>query len=122
MTPLALAPPTAEPVTLAEARQFLRLDQTEEDDLLATLITAARLMIEAGAGRCLIEQRWRVVLDRWPADGAIRLPLSPVMRIEAARLRPISGTSPTMRIRGGSVLASSTNAASATGCGTPSRS
>jgi len=92
MTPLALAPPEMEPVTLAEARQFLRLDQTEEDDLLATLITAARLMIEAAAGRCLVEQPWRIVLDRWPANAEIRLPLSPLMRIQAARVYDVLGS------------------------------
>ncbi|QEL23038.1 hypothetical protein FQV39_11010 [Bosea sp. F3-2] len=91
MTPLALAPPTAEPVTLTEARQFLRLDLNDEDDLLATLITAARLMIEAAAGRCLIEQPWRIVLDRWPGNGEIRLPLSPIARIEAARVYDVLG-------------------------------
>lgn len=91
MTPLALAPPTMEPVTLAEARQFLRLDQADEDDLLATLITAARLVIEATAGRCLVEQRWRIVLDRWPANGEVRLPLSPIMRIETARVYDLLG-------------------------------
>lgn len=91
MTPLALAPPTAEPVTLTEARQFLRLDQNDEDDLLATLITAARLMIEAAAGRCLIEQPWRIVRDHWPENGEIRLPLSPIARIEAARVYDVLG-------------------------------
>jgi uncharacterized phiE125 gp8 family phage protein len=80
-----------EPVTLAETRQFLRLDQTDEDALLTTLITAARLMIEAQAGRCLIEQPWRIVLDRWPAGGEIRLPLSPLIRIEAARVYDVLG-------------------------------
>lgn len=91
MTPLALEPPVAEPVSLAEARLFLRLDQTEEDDLLATLITAARLMVEAVSGRCLIDQRWRIVLDRWPVGGEIRLPLSPVGAIEAARVYDLLG-------------------------------
>ncbi|MCO5092547.1 phage head-tail connector protein [Bosea sp. (in: a-proteobacteria)] len=91
MTPLALAPPAMEPVTLAETRQFLRLDQTDEDALLTTLITASRLMIEAQAGRCLIEQPWRIVLDRWPAAGEIRLPLSPLMRIEEARVYDVLG-------------------------------
>ena len=91
MTPLALGPPVMEPVTLTEARQFLRLDQTDEDSLLATLITAARLMIEAASGRCLIEQPWRIVLDRWPAGGEIRLPLSPLLRIEAARVYDVLG-------------------------------
>lgn len=103
MTPLALAPPLTEPVTLAEARQFLRLDQHDEDELLATLITAARLMIEAAAGRCLIEQPWRIVLDRWPASGEIRLPLSPIARVQEARVydalgvaQPVAATALTL--------------------------
>ncbi len=91
MTPLALEPPVTEPVSLAEARLFLRLDQTDEDDLLATLITAGRLMIEAASGRCLIDQQWRIVLDRWPAGGEIRLPLSPVNAIVAARVYDVLG-------------------------------
>ncbi len=86
MTPLALTPPALEPVSLAQARDFLRLDATTEDELLATLITAARLLIEASAGRMLIAQHWRVVLDRWPIGGQIRLPLSPVSAITAARV------------------------------------
>ena len=103
MTPLALAPPLTEPVTLAEARQFLRLDQHDEDELLATLITAARLMIEAAAGRCLIEQPWRIVLDRWPGGGEIRLPLSPIARVQEARVydalgvaQPVAATALTL--------------------------
>lgn len=96
MTPLALAPPATEPVTLTEARQFLRLDQGDEDELLSTLLTASRLMIEAAAGRCLIEQRWRIVLDRWPAKGEIRMPLSPIARIEAARVYDMLGAAQTV--------------------------
>lgn len=86
MTPLALEPPAEEPVSLAEARQFLRLDNTDEDDLLSMLITAARLMVEAASGRCLIDQHWRIVLNRWPQAGQIRLPLSPVSAMVAARV------------------------------------
>lgn len=86
MTPLALTPPALEPVSLDEARGFLRLDQTDEDELLTTLITAARLMVEAASGRMLIEQTWRIVLDAWPRGGEIRLPLSPAVSLEAARV------------------------------------
>ncbi|OYW67919.1 MAG: hypothetical protein B7Z40_05180 [Bosea sp. 12-68-7] len=86
MTPLALTPPAEEPVSLAEARAFLRLEETAEDDLLATLITAARLMVEAASGRLLVDQSWRIVIDRWPKGGVLRLPLSPVGAITAARV------------------------------------
>ena len=64
MTPIALTPPAVEPVSLPDARLFLRLDQDEEDGLLGTLITAARLMIEAASGRMLIDQDWRIVLGQ----------------------------------------------------------
>jgi len=91
MTPLALTPPAQEPVSLAEARAFLRLDQTDEDDLLGTLITAARLMVEAASGRLLVDQTWRIVIDRWPDGGEIRLPLSPVSAVTAARVYDVLG-------------------------------
>lgn len=96
MTPLALTPPALEPVSLSDARVFLRLDQTEEDGLLGTLITAARLMIEAASGRMLIDQSWRIVLDRWPDGGEIRLPLSPVSSVVAARVYNALGQAQTV--------------------------
>lgn len=93
MTPIALTPPALEPVTLSEARVFLRLDETPEDGLLASLITAARLMVEAASGRFLIDQSWRLVLDRWPVSGEIWLPLSPASAISAARVYDLLGAS-----------------------------
>lgn len=91
MTPLAISPPAIEPVSLAQARDFLRLQASEEDELLGTLITAARLMVEAASGRMLVDQSWRLVLDRWPAGGELRLPLSPVSRIVQARVYDAGG-------------------------------
>jgi uncharacterized phiE125 gp8 family phage protein len=91
MTPLAISPPAIEPVSLVQARDFLRLDATDEDELLGMLVTASRLMVEAASGRMLIDQSWRLVLDRWPVGGELRLPLSPVQRIIAARVYDAAG-------------------------------
>jgi uncharacterized phiE125 gp8 family phage protein len=91
MTPLALTPPAIEPVSLSEAKDFLRILADDEDELLGTLITAARLMIEAASGRLLIEQGWRIVLDAWPQGSEIRLPLSPVRSVTAGRVHSASG-------------------------------
>lgn len=88
MTPIALTPPAIEPVSLSEAKDFLRILTADEDELLGTLITAARLMVEAASGRLLIEQVWRIVLDAWPQGGDIRLPLSPVRSLTVARVYP----------------------------------
>ncbi|MGV6871731.1 head-tail connector protein [Pseudochelatococcus sp. B33] len=86
MTPILLTGPLVEPVTLADIKGYLRLDGNGEDRLIHSLITAARLMVEAESGRCLIGQTWRLVLDRWPLGGTFRLPLSPVAATAGARV------------------------------------
>ena len=90
MTPLLIAAPAVEPVTFAEMRAYMRLDESAEDDLAAALIKAARLLVEAASGRQLIEQTWRLILDRWPASRTVLLPVSPLMRVE--RIRVFDGT------------------------------
>ena len=42
-----LTEPVNEPVTLVEAKAYLRVDTTDEDTLIATLITAARQWVES---------------------------------------------------------------------------
>jgi len=76
-----LAGPAEEPVSLGEAKGFLRVDDTAEDALITTLIGAARMHIEGVTGRALLAQGWRVVLDRWPIDGQVRLPVTPFMAV-----------------------------------------
>lgn len=81
MTAYLLAGPATEPLTLAEARAFLRLDDEAEDPLVATLITTARLHVEGTSARALMAQSWRLVLDGWPADGTVSLPVSPLVSL-----------------------------------------
>ncbi|WEK02781.1 MAG: head-tail connector protein [Candidatus Devosia phytovorans] len=76
-----LAGPAEEPVSLGEARAFLKLDDTTEDALITTLIGAARLHVEGVTGRALVAQGWRLVLDDWPGDGQLRLPVTPFMAV-----------------------------------------
>lgn len=86
MRPILLTPPAVEPISLAEAKLYLRIDGPDEDDLVRALLAAARLLIEAASGRLLIHQTWRLVLDAWPASSTARLPLAPVSQIVAARV------------------------------------
>jgi uncharacterized phiE125 gp8 family phage protein len=86
MIPLLIAGPAVEPVTLAEMGAYLRLDDAAEDDLVTALVKAARLVVEAAAGRQLVEQSWRLTLDRWPCGRAVLLPLSPLIRVERIRV------------------------------------
>ena len=81
MIPILINGPAVEPVGLAEMRAHLRVDGPQEDDLIAGLVTAARLMVEAASRRILVAQTWRVVLDRWPSGRIVHLPLSPLIAV-----------------------------------------
>lgn len=81
MTSYLLAGPAEEPVSLVEAKAFLKVDDTAEDGLITTLIGAARMHVEGVTGRALLAQSWRVVLDDWPDNRVIRLPVTPFMTV-----------------------------------------
>lgn len=91
MTPMLLEGPAAEPVTLDEMKAYLRLDGAEEDGLVASLLSAARLLVEAHAGCITTHRTWRLVLDAWPPGGIVRVPLSPLAAIAGARLIDADG-------------------------------
>lgn len=56
---------TAEPLTLAEAKLHLRVDQTDEDSLITDAIVGARQEAEVFLGRALMTQTWRLELSGW---------------------------------------------------------
>jgi uncharacterized phiE125 gp8 family phage protein len=92
MTSYLLSGPAGEPVSLDEAKAFLRLDTTDEDALVTTLVTAARLHIEGTTGQALLAQSWRLVLDDWPATCAVSLPLGPLASLTAITAYDADGT------------------------------
>lgn len=85
MTLILTAGPAEEPVTLAEARAFLRLDDTGEDTLVTALITAARATLEAETRCAFVTQNWRLMLDCFPEE-TILLPLAPVSAVTTISL------------------------------------
>lgn len=92
MTYALLVPPAAEALTLADVKAHLRLDGTEEDTALAQLIATAREHLERETGLCLIEQKLRLYLDRWPGDGVIQIARGPVQAIDAVTVYGADGT------------------------------
>lgn len=63
-----IAGPAGEPVSLAEAKLHLRvdLDMTDDDTLIAALITAARQYGEQITHSSFMTQTWRYVMDSFP--------------------------------------------------------
>ena len=91
MTSIRTGEPGAEPVTLAELKQYLRLGHASEDELLAGLIRAAREDLERATGLALIEQGWRLALDRVPPNGIVLLPRHPVREVTAVTFYDADG-------------------------------
>lgn len=58
--------PSTEPLTLTEAKSYLRVETTADDAVITSLITAARQWAEQFTGRVFITQTWRLWLDQWP--------------------------------------------------------
>ncbi len=65
---LTLIQPAQEPVSLAQMKQYLRLDSgfTDDDALIASLITAAREWCEAYCERAFVFQVKRLLMDFFP--------------------------------------------------------
>lgn len=68
--------PATEPVTLAEAKNHLRVDAdlTQDDALITLLIGAARRYAEMYCNRSFITQQWRLVLDSFPGPSMYGVP------------------------------------------------
>jgi len=88
--------PAAEPVTLAEAKAFARVDGSGEDGAITAMIAAARLAFERETGLVLLHQDWEWTLDRFPEPGlegrrTLELPLAPIVDIDEFLVRDNAG-------------------------------
>lgn len=78
-----LVAPATEPVTVAEAKAWLRIDGSDDDASIAGLIAAARARIERATGRLMVEQTVELRLPAFSA--ALVLPRSPVSEIMSVK-------------------------------------
>jgi uncharacterized phiE125 gp8 family phage protein len=100
MSAILLNAPAVEPVTLEEAKNFLRVEHDDDDDVIAALIAGARIHIEAQTRRALITQSWRLVRDAWPVDGRIAVRPSPLQSLDVARVYDGDGTAAVLDLQG----------------------
>ncbi|MFD1304212.1 head-tail connector protein, partial [Methylobacterium marchantiae] len=100
--------PTAEPITLDEAKAHLRVEGTDDDAYITSLIAAARQSVESLTGRALMSQAWELALDEFPrscaADyrslgryqAAIDIPMPPLVSIESIKYVDTAGVQQTL--------------------------
>lgn len=96
MTLTIVTKPTEYPLTLAEAKNHLRIDadQTGDDALIDGLVAAATTHAENYLGRALCSQTWKLLLDCF--ENCIRLPLPPLQSITSVKYLDTSGTEQTL--------------------------
>lgn len=90
MRPMLIGAPAIEPVSLVEAKSWLREDASDEDQLIQGLIVSARMTLEAYTRRFFVTQTWRLVCDAWPASVAstatLEIPFAPFQSVAAIRI------------------------------------
>jgi len=82
--------PTVEPVTLAEASLYVKMDHTTDDALITSLIVAARELCEVKTERSFVNTTWDLTLDYLPR--CIFLPRSRLSSVTSLSYYATDGT------------------------------
>lgn len=85
-----LSPPPAEPVDLAYAKSFLRVDGAAEDAVISDMITAARLRVERMIRAALITRRQLYRTDTL-SDSGVYLNHGPITAVHDVRVIDVDG-------------------------------
>jgi len=72
---------TTEPITLTEAKNYARIDISDDDDIVTSLITAARQYCETHTNRCFVTTTRYKYYDDFPKVMYLRAPLASVTSI-----------------------------------------
>ena len=96
MPSILLSGPAAEPIALAEAKQFIRVEHDDDDDVIGALIVGSRIHVETQTRRALITQSWRLTRDVWPETGCLPVLPVPVKTLDAVRIYNADGTTQTI--------------------------
>ena len=96
MSSFLLTAPAVEPLLLAEAKAFLRIETNDDDNVVTALIAGARTHVETQTRRALITQSWRLSFDFWPANGRLSIVPAPLRVLAAARVYDASNVAQTV--------------------------
>jgi uncharacterized phiE125 gp8 family phage protein len=102
MTLSVISAPAFEPVSLAEAKEWLRLTSadTGHDAVIRMLIKAMREMAENLTHRAFVTRTLKITMEDWPRDAfgrpRFRLPFAPLQGVTSFRYRDTDGTLQTL--------------------------
>ncbi len=88
--------PISEPVTLTEAKAQCRVDISDDDALITSLIVAARQYCEGIDWLAYMTQTIEFWLDGWPADDEIELPRPPLQSVASVEYYDVNGVKYTL--------------------------
>ena len=88
--------PTTEPVTTSEAKLYCKIDISDDDVLIASLVTAARRWVENVTSNRLVTQTWYWYLDEFPDEDTLEFPIGPVTALASIKYTSEAGTQATM--------------------------
>jgi len=88
--------PAKEPLSLAEAKRFLRITSNAEDDVVAALVAAARKRVERGTELALLTQTVEVKVDGFWGTCALELPMPPLQSVESVTYVDLNGAEQTL--------------------------
>ena len=87
-----IAPPAAEPLTLEETKQHLRISGSDDDIILLSMIKQAREFCEDFQNKKYITQVLELVMDSFPGDNYISFKnSSPVQSVESIKYYDATG-------------------------------
>lgn len=94
--PGCIVRPILEPVSLAELKLHLRIDHSDEDELLKLILLTARESVENFTARALLTQTWDICLDSFPNGDFIELPYGNLQSVTSVKYKDSDGTETTL--------------------------
>lgn len=84
--------PAAALVSTADMKAHLRVDFSDDDDLIDSLVTVATKIAEAITGRAFISQTWKLYADDFGSSDTIKIPKPPLQSITSIEYYDTAGS------------------------------
>jgi len=88
--------PTDRPLTLDRAKSHLRVSWNDDDAYIADLLDGAIVAAQRECGLQFIDATYRLILDGFPSDDEIRLPIGPVDSVSSITYTDTNGAQQTV--------------------------